>query len=140
MVNYIHLFSRRFMRQLNTNIKKVFLLIISLQILNIGLFAQDYDVPYNELNIINSVTEYVAEIVLEKTDSFPEKHSRHNHNHHKHSHSFHLKTQQCVLFKHIPVATSFAINAKRLENKYFLANDIRLQDVIFDITPPPPKA
>lgn len=129
------------MQQLKANIKKVFLFFVAMQILNTGLFAQDFSVaaPDNQ-NIINSVTEYIAEVILNKIDFFPEQHQQHNHGHHKNHHSLLHKVQQYVLFKHTPVATYFAISEQSINNKYVLDNNINLQEVIFDITPPPPKA
>ena len=49
-----------------------------LQVLNLGLYAQDFeniakDKNGNEPNIINSVTEYIAEVVMHKENAFPEK-------------------------------------------------------------------
>ena len=128
------------MQRLFTHTKHFFLLLVALQILNTGLFAQDFTVSASaNQNIINSVTEYVAEVVLNKGNVFPE-HPLHNTKHHKHSHSFLLKVQQYVLFKHIPSTTSFTFYEQNIAAKYVFQNNIRLQDVIFDITPPPPKA
>lgn len=49
-----------------------------LQVLNLGLYAQDFeniakDKNGNEPNIINSVTEYIAEVLMHKENAFPEK-------------------------------------------------------------------
>ncbi len=52
--------------------------LVMLQVLNLGLYAQDFeniakDKNGNEPNIINSVTEYIAEVVMHKENAFPEK-------------------------------------------------------------------
>ncbi len=52
--------------------------LVMLQVLNLGLYAQDFeniakDKDGNEPNIINSVTEYIAEVVMHKENAFPEK-------------------------------------------------------------------
>lgn len=127
------------MQQLTKNIKKFFLLIVAMQILNTGLFAQDFLVAGNQ-NIINSVTEYIAEVILNKADFFPEHQQHHSHGHHKHHHSLLHKVQQYVLFKHTPSPTSFTFNIKMEVAKYAFENNIRFQSIVFDITPPPPKA
>lgn len=129
------------MSDIRKYITNIILIFLSLQILNTGLFAQDYSGYSTELNIINSATEYVAEVVLDKGDVFPEHHSNHNQpKHHKHSHNFHFKVQQLILFKHTPQATRFSFTKETLVNKFLLADNIRLQDIVFEITPPPPKA
>jgi hypothetical protein len=53
-------------------IKKFIIFLIALQILNVGLYAQDYTDIDTSVNIINSVTEYFAEVVCHKKDAFPE--------------------------------------------------------------------
>jgi hypothetical protein len=51
--------------------------VVALQVLNLGLYAQDFEtIPtFNgkQTNIINSVTEYVAEVLMQKKNAFPEK-------------------------------------------------------------------
>ena len=120
------------------HIKKVILVFVAMQILNTGLYAQDFPTAASGQNVINSITEYVAEVLLVKGDIFPEH--QHHQKHNKNSHSFLFKVQQYVLFKHTANHTNFLFREQNIENKYVLENSIRLQDVIFDITPPPPKA
>lgn len=135
---YKALLSQGWMQNFSKHIKKIILVFVAMQILNTGLFAQDFPTATNGQNVINSITEYVAEILLNKGDVFPEYHQHHQ-KHNKHSHSFLFKVQQYILFKHTAHNTSFAFKEQNLENKYVLENYIRLQEVIFDITPPPPK-
>src|SRR5437763_16817553 len=51
--------------------------VVALQVLNLCLYAQDFEtVPTandKQTNIINSVTEYVAEVLMQKKNAFPEK-------------------------------------------------------------------
>lgn len=129
------------MSSITKYITNIILIFLSLQILNTGLFAQDYNAYSTELNIINSATEYVAEVVLDKGDVFSEHNSNHNQpKHHKHSHNFHLKVQQFILFKHTLQANHFGLATETIANKFLIDNSIRLKNIVFDITPPPPKA
>lgn len=74
------------MTKFKTYLSHFVVVLVALQILNLGLFAQDIDLVKrqndNELNIINSVTEYVAEIVMQKHDAFPEKKEKSNQSDH----------------------------------------------------------
>ncbi|MBS1626952.1 MAG: hypothetical protein JSR09_07660 [Bacteroidetes bacterium] len=55
---------------------KIIVFVVALQLLNIGLFAQNIPITFTAnhqpLNVINSVTEYIAEVVLNKKDAIPE--------------------------------------------------------------------
>lgn len=62
-------------------------MLVALQVLNLGLYAQDFsalerDVYGYKPNIINSVTEYVAEVVMNKHNAFPERRERPNQSDH----------------------------------------------------------
>lgn len=120
-------------------LKQILLFFVAMQILNTGLFAQDFTRFDDGQNVINSATEYIAEIILNKVDTFPE-HQQHHNTHHKHSHSFLLKIQQYILFKHTPSTTFLALVDKIDKNEYAMHKSIRLESIVFDITPPPPKA
>ena len=125
-------------KRIFNQIKKILLFFVAMQILNTGLFAQDFPLVANGQNIINSATEFVAEIILNKVDSFPEQ-QQHRHTHNKHSHSFLLKVQQYVLFKHTPTIAYIATIPKSSKNEYAAHKSIQLKNIVFDITPPPPK-
>jgi len=122
------------------HINRIIILIIALQILNTGLFAQDFQVlkkvttSGEETNIINSVAEYIGEIVLQKANSFPEKKNPH----HQHKHHFPVKAQTVKLIvkeNYIQPSQSPVVlktTCESLQKPYL--NFVR------DITPPPPKA
>jgi hypothetical protein len=57
------------MQQPFQHIKKVILLLIAMQILNNGLFAQDVLYNSGEAAIIHSVTDYIAKNIFHKTSS-----------------------------------------------------------------------
>src|SRR4051794_25320867 len=58
--------------------------IVAMQILNMGFFAQDFqqlsltDSSLSDHNVINSVVEYVSEVVLEKVNAMPEGNNKSN--------------------------------------------------------------
>ena len=131
------------MKQATKYITKIILLILAIQVLNVGLFAQEFhnnSVINNQQNIINSVTEYVAEVILEKKDSFPESHHHNNHQHHKNTNSFLFKVQQFNLIHISPtdIVSFFSPISKKA--KYQSISMLSLPIISFDITPPPPKS
>lgn len=129
------------MAEVIKNIKLIIIFILAILILNTGLIAQDLTTNLSaNQNIINSVTEYVAEVLLNKGNVFPENHNTHHQKQNKQSHNSLFKVQQSVLFRHYPQQTVFAFNIQETKNKYVIENDIRLQNVISEITPRPPQA
>lgn len=76
--------------------------VVALQVLNLGLYAQDFEtiptVNGKQANIINSVTEYVAEVVMHKKNAFPEK---------KESSSPNSQSSHELLFKFQPFKIPF---------------------------------
>lgn len=65
------------MKTVRLHIARIITLIVALQIISLGLFAQDFQPLANsditpEINIINSVDEYVAEVILHHKDAVPE--------------------------------------------------------------------
>ncbi len=68
-------------------------ILVALQVLNLGLYAQDFtilgrDKDGYKSNIINSVTEYVAEVVMQKHNAFPERKERPNQSEHEAMYKF----------------------------------------------------
>lgn len=113
-------------------------LLVALQILNLGLFAQDFDIvkQHNgvELNIINSVTEYVAEVVMQKRNAFPEKKEKSNQSDHESLYKFQpFKIYASNVTQALPV---LAIMRHNYGN--FIVNSYRNHTT--DITAPPPKS
>ena len=128
------------MQQLIHYTKKGLFILIAIQILNIGLFAQDLPsttVNGQEQNIINSITEYVAEVMLNKSDAFPEEHQN---GHDKTPAANHFKIQLVECCK--LTSNAFNIPATISEDKivYSLISENSFRDYIAEITPPPPKA
>lgn len=118
------------------------LIILAMQILNVGLFAQEFpqnSISSNNLNIINSVTEYIAEVILEKTDAFPENQNSNHTKHSKNSNSFLFKIQQFNLFSldHKSYVSNFKSSSLKIQ--YCKTSALQYSSVCFDITPPPPK-
>lgn len=129
------------MQQAKQYIKRILLLLVAMQILNTGLFAQNFSHADNEENMINSVTEYIAEVLLNNENSFPENSNhKQQHQHHKSHHNFHFKSYHFKLVKANTYTFSFSKNGTFIKPSFLLLDDKSLQDVIFDITPPPPKA
>jgi len=115
--------------------------VVALQVLNLGLYAQDFEtVPTNngrQTNIINSVTEYIAEVVMDKKNAFPEKKESSNQRDQS-SHELLFKFQP---FK-VPLSDSqevqyVAIPTTPNYNIFFLAP---YTNCYKDIVSPPPKA
>ena len=113
-------------------------LLVALQVLNLGLFAQDFDViqQHNgtELNIINSITEYIAEVVMQKPNAFPEKKEKSNQSDHEVSYKFqpfkiYASTTNQVL--------SIAAILRRNYGNFVVDSYINHTT---DITAPPPKS
>ena len=127
------------MQQLIQHIKKGLLILISIQIINLGLFAQDLPksiVNGQEQNVINSITEYVAEMLLGKTNAFPEEHQN---RHDKTPAANHFKIQLFECYRLIP--SNFNIPTTITDDKiiYSLVSENSFRDYIVEITPPPPK-
>lgn len=120
--------------------KNILLLIVALQIINIGLFAQDLSVcnfKGNQLNIINSVTEFVAETVLKIEATFPEN-NFHNKHHNKNRTAFVFKIQQINLFKDQSQTYKFQEQSS-IVKKYNILTENLLSDFVKEITTPPPR-
>lgn len=109
-----------------------------MQVLNLGLYAQDFNTMGRQFdgtrpNIINSVTEYVAEVVMNKHNAFPEKKERPN------------QSDHIPIFKFQPFKIMFGSNNRTFEeaasnqknyNRFVTNNYINHTT---DITSPPPK-
>ncbi len=121
-------------------IKNFLLLIISVQILNSGLFAQDFPTKSKDQNVVSSVTEYIAEVLLNRADFFPEHLKKSNPTHHKNPHSLLHKVQQYNLIKHNVSNVCFVFKEEKKAAEYNSINNTFFQSIIFDIIPPPPKA
>lgn len=125
------------MNKLRLHIARFITVLVAMQILNMGLFAQDFQSlsvsSINpELNIINSVDEYVAEVVLHHKDAVPENN--------KHPHKD-IQTHKHVVFKLISFPKPQCCSATQLvfNNKPTAIIPVYQYQYYNDITPPPPK-
>jgi len=114
--------------------------LVALQVLNLGLYAQDFEtiptINGKQTNIINSVTEYVAEVMMKKKNAFPERKESSNQNS-QNSHE--------LLFKFQP----FKISLNNTQEQQYIATQAASNYNIFflapytncykDIVSPPPK-
>ena len=119
------------------HVTRVITLIVALQIVNLGLFAQDFQ-PLEtsavtpEINIINSIDEYVAEIVFHHKDAVPEnnKHLQKDLQMHKHT-----------IYKLIGISKSQTLSDTRLT--YYDKHSLLIKDYNYlfckNIYSPPPK-
>ncbi len=120
------------------HISKFFLSVAALQIFNLSIYAQFDSVQSShtmgDFNSIDSVAEYIAEVILHHTDAFPEfeKHGAHK-DQHQH------KNFSIQLFSDIQ-KTLASENYVPLKSSLNLVNEN--YDYLFfkEINPPPPKA
>jgi len=111
--------------------------IVALQILNVSIYAQDIYMPaqrnvLNYSNEINSITEYVGEVVLKHNNAFPE-----------YPNDGHKEMQ---FLKHMDLNV-FSFNYSKAQptpkiyTEYLFPNKIDYNFLFFkEINPPPPKA
>lgn len=121
-------------------LSKFIITVVALQILNLGLYAQDFEVvptaAGTDQNIINSVTEYVAEVVMEQKDAFPEKKELPNQSHESHE-------QQLIKFQPFKFINSPHTTEQEVElevavlyNQYTASS---YDSINTEIIAPPPK-
>jgi len=125
------------MKAFRLHIARIITLIVALQIINLGLFAQDFQPLADssispELNIINSADEYVAEVILHYKDAIPEnnKHPQKDIQVHKH-----------IQYKLITIPKPQTLSATQLVFHYKPTAIAESYNYFFskDIIPPPPK-
>lgn len=113
-------------------------LVVALQILNISIYAQDINVLQQKgsityINEVNSIAEYVGEVVLKHPDVFPE-YPQDGHKELQFSKHFDLTPSSIQKMK----VQSNTINAF---NNYVFPNKEDYSFLFFEeINPPPPKA
>jgi hypothetical protein len=125
------------LRNLRLHIARFITLVVALQILNGGLFMQDFQYISSSIcdeNVINSVVEYVSEVVLHKQNAMPEYgNNEHNKDLQPQKHFalkiVEIKTPSLVV--DLPVAEA-KLNAPFMESYYF--------QFCKEINPPPPRA
>lgn len=117
---------------------KAILYIVIVQLLNISLFSQNIPVSLTrnseEINLINSVYEYIAEVVLHKKDTFSEKNDLA-----KKVNSFVFKVLEFNLFNQQFVKLQTAPTAI-IQNTFSISNTPIIDNLSIDVVIPPPKA
>ena len=115
------------------------LLLLALQIMNTGLFAQPFGtivLKNSSSNIINSLTEYTPEVLLQKKGGFPKNQKTNTDQKHKHNSHIKLHVVKAVCDNKLTItAKSFLINTN-----LFYTNTFIYSSYAKEITPPPPKA
>ena len=123
-------------QRINKHIARALTLLVALQLLNLSIYAQDFKPIYNEagsdeINITETVLEYVVEVVLGHTNAIPEQKQSHKDLHfHKHV-SF-----KAISFTRPDILSASQLNMAKLpvflhesfEDRYFQ-----------EINPQPPK-
>lgn len=126
------------LEQLRLHITRFLIYVVALQILNMGLFVQEFEPLVSsavtpEINIINTVDEYIAEVLLHHKDAVPEvkQHSKKDLQLHKHS-----------LIKLINVTRPAVEYSTKLSPSMSLSGflDSYYYQFCKDINPPPPKS
>ena len=133
---------REFQQLILATIKLYFsyfiVVLVALQVLNLGLYAQDFNTIGQDKygykpNIINSVTEYLAEVVMNKPNAFPEKKERPNQSDHESTYKFQP-------FKIYTSTVNQSLQFSAILNRKYAAFLVHhYNNHTTDITSPPPK-
>ncbi len=128
------------MRTTRQHIAKFMAFVVALQILNLSIFTQDFEPLHikhkpviGEFNEINSIVEYVAEVVLDYKNAFPEFEKEGNKDLQPYKHiAIKLITADELLTSKPPANTPI---------NYLLPVNDRYDYLFYkEINPPPPKA
>lgn len=134
------------MRLLNIGVRKkvihiirfVFLWVIALQILNLSTDSIDFHpmatASISEFNDLNSITEYISEIVLDHVNAFPENEQRTNNK------TQSIKHIDIKIYKPTDLALNLNTNYQMLVSYIFPSDETDSYLFSKEITPPPPKA
>lgn len=128
------------MLKFKLHIAKLLAFVVALQILNLSIYTQDFrplaqhNTTVGDFNEINSVVEYVAEVVLGNQNALPEyQHNNNNHKDlqlHKHLSIKIIDLKQYVPFRVIE-QTSHVFGTQFKQDYQYLYYG--------EINPPPPK-
>ncbi len=118
------------------------MLVIAVQILNLSVYGGDFDPntgtahqnKIGEFNQIDSLVEYVAEIVLDHKDAFPE-----DGNHNPHSRSSHQLKHSIIKMVDFSRKTEMPFYCTSTDAPEASTNDYK-KIILREINPPPPKA
>lgn len=134
------------MRLFKTDVRKkvihiirfVFLWVIALQILNLSTDAIDFhpmaSVSISEFNDLNSITEYISEIVLEHVNAFPESEQGTNNK------TQNIKHVDIKIYKPTDLALDLNTHYQMLVSYIFPLDETDSYLFSKEIIPPPPKA
>lgn len=125
------------MRHFNQHIIRFITLLLALQLLNLSIYAQDFK-PFaatagsEEVNITETVAEYVVEVLLGHKNAIPEQSQ-----HHKDLH-FHKHTS----FKAIGISAHYHLPELQQRNSVCAVPIAESYYYLYyrEINPPPPKA
>lgn len=127
------------MNRLRLHIARFVTLLVALQILNSGFFVQDFEQLSDsgssiyDNNVINSVVEYVSEVVLQKVNAVPESNNRENKDLQAQKH-FTVKLVEVKQPKiEFPTLVQLSETTTLLHNPY-------CNSFFAEINPPPPRA
>lgn len=125
------------LKNFRLHIARLATFLVALQILNIGLFVQDFELlaspsSISDHNVINSIVEYVSEVVLNKLNALPENNNKSNKDlqSHKHFTVKMIELQKSFIVIQNP-AFSFKTHFPLTQNYYYR--------FCTEINPPPPK-
>ncbi len=134
----MHLCKPLNVKRLHIYIIRFIAFLVALQILNMGLFVQDFE-PFAttsvtpQINIINTIDEYIAEVVLNHKDAVPEG---------KDSSKKDIQLHKHIVYKCVNISRpsfNYASGLIAARNKYDFSQDYFYR-FFQDINPPPPKA
>ncbi len=116
---------------------KCCLLLIALQILNLGINSIDFQ-PFNttaigDFNYMNSMSEYVSEIIMGHKDAFPEYQKHPSSSKSQFAKHFSNKLFELGGFKIAITTSPYNRTFVQSLNEYFTSN------FFYEINPPPPK-
>jgi hypothetical protein len=118
---------------------KFFIAFMAVQIINLSIDAVEFEplCATNDLgnfNYMNSMTEYVTEILLNHKDAFPEYQKTHT--------SSKAQLVKHIPFKIIPINGIVRVKKRDLNNSNYIhpLNENRTYSYIREINPPPPKS
>ncbi len=126
------------LKNFRLHIARLATFLVALQILNIGLFVQDFQTflppssSISDHNVINSIVEYVSEVVLNKVNALPENNNKSNKDlqSHKHFAVKMIELQKSFIVIQNP-AFSFKTHFPLTPNYHY--------QFCTEINPPPPK-
>lgn len=107
-----------------------------IQIVNIGLFSQNIPITLTDncepVNVINSVAEYVAEVLMHKKDAFPERNNTEK--------GLYTSITKILTFNlYCEKSYDFFFPLKDKNPKHRVSNEHALKLISYDIILPPPE-